>query len=84
MDLWTQEVTDPFVITKADNVYRMSITAKGGSIFIQGNLPFRQIPSAPIEIKENGSVLLVAYPNSGMNISIDPNSNIAQIIIFEN
>lgn len=84
MDLWTQTISAPLIINTADAVYRMSITAQGGTVQIQGNFTFKGLPSGPITIQDQSSIILAANPNSAMNLSIVPLGGDAAVIVFFN
>lgn len=84
MDSWTQEITDELDIVPDDQVFKLSVTAKGGPILITGNLSFRGIAPGPLIIADGGTVLYNANPNRGIALNINPNGATAQVIIFFN
>jgi hypothetical protein len=85
MDVFTKPYDVDVTFLASDGIFRMSITAQNGDITYTGGFTFRGESSEPVTIKEGGTVLLVANPNSPINgVTVSPGGNVAVVLIFFN
>lgn len=72
-------------VSASDNVQRLSVICRQGSISFIGNAVFQGLPSDSLTIEENQGVTLTSSttsnPIDGVTITSSSGTNIAEIII---
>lgn len=78
-------IEDEFIISSSDNVQRLSLICRQGSIEIIGSATFNGLPSSSITIEENQGITLtssgIQNPIDGVAITSITSNDIAEIII---
>lgn len=90
MDLFTVNIDSPLQIRKADNIYRLTIKANGGTVFIRGNLTQwtfiegnRTLASTDNTLFDGQSAVYQAAVMKGAEVLITPGTGTADVeIIF--
>jgi len=85
-NFFTKTLTsDSLTISASDNVTKVSVICRQGSITYRGNLRFQGAASEPITLEENQGVTLTASatsnPIDGITITSASGSDIGEIII---
>ncbi len=88
MDTYTRNIDSALQIRKADNIYRLSVKANGGSVTIRGNIPSftftegGELPSTDVTLFDGQSGVYNAAVMAGMELLITPVGGTADIEIF--
>lgn len=89
MNTFTVNITEPLQILKADQIYRLSVKANGGTVTILGDMPELKFASgptlarSPITLFDGQSSVYQAAVMNGMELLITPGSGSADIEIFQ-
>lgn len=85
-NVWTQTITEnSLTITASDNVTRLSVICRGGTISINGSGVFQGISTEPVELSEGQGMTLTAIGNGnpldGIFISAPTGSDFAEVVL---
>jgi hypothetical protein len=85
-NIWTKTITEGNLnISASDNILRLSVICRGGTITVTGSVNLNSIPSEPIDLSEGQGLTLssmnVSLPLDGITISAATGSDFAEIVL---
>lgn len=85
-NVWTQTITGSSLnIAASDEVTRISVICRGGTISVNGNGIFKGVVSEPVELEEGQGITLSAIGNGnpldGITITAASGSDFAEVVL---
>lgn len=85
-NVWTQTISEGnLAIAASDNVTRLSVICRGGTISINGSGIFQGVTTEPVEMEEGQGMTLTAIGNGnpldGILISAPTSSDLAEVVL---
>lgn len=85
-NIWTKTITGTsLAISASDNIVRLSVICRGGTITVTGSVNLNGVASEPIDLSEGQGLTLtsvnVSLPLDGITISAPTGSDFAEIVL---
>jgi hypothetical protein len=85
-NVWTQTITEGTLsIIASDNVTRISVICRGGTISFNGSGIFQGVVTEPVDLAEGQGITLTAIGNGnpldGISISAPTSSDFAEVVL---
>lgn len=85
-NVWTQTITEGTLeITASDNVTRLSVICRGGTISVNGSGQFKGVQAEPVDLSEGQGLTVSAIGNGnpldGILITASTSSDFAEVVL---